>query len=134
MLAYAVGLNVAQPWLDVSVSAPLWFGSGQASSLRGPDLDAAYHGFMHSVEWYLSGRSDKVADAASWLKESEQIELGLWNTEQAEGTAKSEGGVGMAYERPQTEGVTPETEARGETAADPRVRRRTIGSTGLRAG
>ncbi len=59
MLAYAVGLNVAQPWLDVSVSAPLWFGSGQASSLRGPDLDAAYHGFMHSVEWYLSGRSDK---------------------------------------------------------------------------
>ena len=119
MLAYAVGLNVAQPWLDVSVSAPLWFGSGQASSLRGPDLDAAYHGFMHSVEWYLSGRSDKAADAASWLKESEQIELGLWNTEQAEGTAKSEGGVGTAYERPQTEGVTPETEARGETAADP---------------
>ena len=119
MLAYAVGLNVAQPWLDVSVSAPLWFGSGQASSLRGPDLDAAYHGFMHSVEWYLSGRSDKAADAASWLKESEQIELGLRNTEQAEGTANSEGGVGTAYERPQTEGVTPETEARGETTANP---------------
>ena len=119
MLAYAVGLNVAQPWLDVSVSAPPWFGSGQASSLRGPDLDAAYHGFMHSVEWYLSGRSDKAADAASWLKESEQIELGLSNTEQAEGTAKSEGGVGTAYERPQPEGVTPETEARGEATADP---------------
>ena len=118
MLAYAVGLNVAQPWLDVSVSAPLWFGSGQASSLRGPDLDAAYHGFMHSVEWYLSGRSDKAADAASWLKESEQIELGLWNTEQAEGTANSEGGGGTVYERPQTEGVTPEAQAREGRAAD----------------
>ena len=66
-----------------------------------PTWTAAYHGFMHSVEWYLSGRSDKAADAASWLKESEQIELGLSNTEQAEGTAKSEGGVGTAYERPQ---------------------------------
>ena len=119
MLAYAVGLNVAQPWLDVSVSAPSWFGSGEASYLRGPDRDAAYHGFMHSAEWYLSGQSDKAADAASWLKESEQIELGLWNTEQAEGTAKSEGGGGMVYERPQTEGVTPETEARGEATADP---------------
>ena len=118
MLAYAVALDVAQPWLDVSVSAPLWFGSGQASSLQGPDLDAAYHGFMHSVEWYLSGRSDKATDAASWLKESEQIELGLWNTEQAEGTAKSEGGVGTAYERPQTEGVTPEAQAREGRAAD----------------
>jgi hypothetical protein len=119
ILPYAVALNVAQPWLNVSDSAPPWFGSDSASSLQGADLDAAYHGFMHSVEWYLSGRSDKAADAASWLKESEQIELGLWNTEQAEGTAKSEGGVGTAYERPQTEGVTPETEARGETAADP---------------
>ena len=118
MLAYAVGLNVAQPWLDFSVSAPLWFGSGQASSLRGPDLDAAYHGFMHSVEWYLTGRSDKAADAASWLKESEQVELGLWSTEQAEGTAKSEGGVGTAYERPQTEGGTPEAQAREGRAAD----------------
>ena len=73
---------------------------------------------MHSVEWYLSGRSDKATDAASWLKESEQIELGLWNTEQAEGTAKSEGGVGTAYERPQTEGVTPEAQAREGRAAD----------------
>ena len=118
MLAYAVALDVAQPWLDVSVSAPLWFGSGQASSLQGPDLDAAYHGFMHSVEWYLSGRSDKATDAASWLKESEQIELGLWNTEQAEGTAKSEGGVGTVYERPQTKGVTPEAQAREGRAAD----------------
>ena len=118
MLAYAVALDVAQPWLDVSVSAPLWFGSGQASSLQGPDLDAAYHGFMHSVEWYLSGRSDKATDAASWLKESEQIELGLWNTEQAEGTAKSEGGVGTVYERPQTKGVTPEAQAREGRATD----------------
>ena len=40
-------------------------------------------------------------------------------TEQAEGTANSQGGGGTVYERPQTEGVTPETEARGETTADP---------------
>ena len=65
MLPYAVALNVAQPWLDVAGSAPPWFGSGSASSLQGTDLDAAYHGFMHAPEWYLSGRSDDAAKAAA---------------------------------------------------------------------
>ena len=55
ILPYAVALNVAQPWLNVSDSAPPWFGSGSASSLQGADLDAAYHGFMHAPEWYLGG-------------------------------------------------------------------------------
>ena len=64
MLPYAVALNVAQPWLDVAGSAPPWFGSGSASSLQGADLDAAYHGFMHAPEWYLSGRSGDAAKAA----------------------------------------------------------------------
>ena len=41
ILPYAVALNVAQPWLNVSDSAPPWFGSGSASSLQGADLDAA---------------------------------------------------------------------------------------------
>ena len=56
---------MAQPWLDVAGSAPSWFGSGSASSLQGTDLDAAYHGFMHAPEWYLSGRSDDAAKAAA---------------------------------------------------------------------
>ena len=64
-LPYAVALDVAQPWLDVSDSAPPWFGSGSASSLQGADLHAAYHGFMHAPEWYLGGRSGDAAKAAA---------------------------------------------------------------------
>ena len=56
MLPYAVALNVAQPWLDVAAPAPPWFGSGSASSLQGADLDAAYRGFVHAPEWWLTGR------------------------------------------------------------------------------
>ena len=76
MLPYAVALNVAQPWLDVAGSAPPWFGSGSASSLQGADLDAAYHGFMHAPEWYLSGRSGDAAKAAAGIgHELELLEL-----------------------------------------------------------
>ena len=78
MLPYAVALNVARPWLDVAGSAPPWFGSGSASSLQGTDLDAAYHGFMHAPEWYLSGRSDDAAKAAAgggYAPEPELLEL-----------------------------------------------------------
>ena len=123
MLPYAVALNVAQPWLDVSDSAPPWFGSGSASSLQRADLDAAFHAFMHAPEWWLTGRSDDAAKAAAqhgYELELELLDLESPDTEKAEGTANSEGGGGTVYERPQTEGVTPETEARGETAADPR--------------
>ena len=75
MLAYAVALNRAEPWLDVAVSAPPWFGSGRASSLRGADLDAAYHGFMHALEWGLTGRSDDAAKAAAGLGYELELEL-----------------------------------------------------------
>ena len=75
MLAYAVALNRAEPWLDVAVSAPPWFGSDKASSLRGADLDAAYHGFMHALEWGLTGRSDDAAKAAAGLGYELELEL-----------------------------------------------------------
>ena len=113
MLAYAVALDAAQPWLDVSVPAPKWFGSGEAASLSASDLDVAYHGFMSAPAWGLAGRSVGAVEAA------ERFQAWMLHTEQAEGTANSEGGGGTVYERPQTEGVTPETEARGETTSDP---------------
>ena len=75
MLPYAVALNVAQPWLNVSDSAPPWFGSGSASSLQGADLDAAYHGFMHAPEWYLTGRSGDAAKAAAELGYELELDL-----------------------------------------------------------
>ena len=75
MLPYAVALNVAQTWLDVSNSAPPWFGSGTASSLRGADLDAAYHGFMHAPEWWLTGRSGDAAKAAAGMGYEFELEL-----------------------------------------------------------
>ena len=51
MLAYAIALDKAQPWLDVSVPAPPWSGSGEAASLSASDQDVAYHGFMSSPAW-----------------------------------------------------------------------------------
>ena len=75
MLAYAVGLDRAQPWLDVSVSAPSWFDSDKESSLRGVNLDAAYHGFMHALEWGLTGRSGDAAKAAAQLGYELELEL-----------------------------------------------------------
>ena len=126
MLAYAIALDEAQPWLDVSLPAPAWFGSGEPASLSASDLDVAYHGFMSAPAWGLAGRSRGAAEAAAEpYSEAEQelsqelSRLAPSYTEQAEGTANSQGGGGPVYERPQTEGVTPETEARGETTADP---------------
>ena len=75
ILPYAVALNVAQPWLNVSDSAPPWFGSGSASSLQGADLDAAYRGFMHAPEWWLTGRSGDAAKAAAGLGYEVEREL-----------------------------------------------------------
>ena len=125
MLAYAIALDAAQPWLDVSVPAPPWFGSGEAA-LGAAYLDVAYHGFMSAPAWGLAGRSRDAAEAAAGPHNEAEQELLLevsrlapLHTEQAEGTANSQGGGGTVYERPQTEGVPPGTEARGETAADP---------------
>ena len=65
MLAYAVALDAAKPWLDVSAPAPSWFGSGEAASLGAHDLDLAYHGFMSAPAWGLAGRSSGAAEAAA---------------------------------------------------------------------
>ncbi len=114
MLAYAIALDEAQPWLDVSVPAPSWVGSGEAASLSAPDLDVAYHGFMSAPAWGLAGRSERAVEAVAGPGEAEQELLDqLSRLEQ--GTANGEGGGGTVYERPQTGGVTPETEAREET-------------------
>ena len=75
MLAYAVALDVAQPWLGVAVSAPPWFGSDEASSVQGADRDAAYSGFMHALQWGLTGRSGDAADAAAGLGYELEFEL-----------------------------------------------------------
>ena len=86
VLAYAVALDRAEPWLDVAVSAPPWFGSGSASSLQGADLDTAYYGFMHALEWGLTGRSGDAANAAAELGnelERDLLELELPDTEKA---------------------------------------------------
>ena len=97
MLAYAIALDAAQPWLDDSVSAPPWFGSGEVASLRASDLDVAYHGFISAPEWGLSGRSEDGADAAAdpddeaereFLRELSQLETS--HGEQAEGSANRE--------------------------------------------
>ncbi len=117
MLAYAIALDAAQPWLDEAVSAPSWFGSGGATSLQGPDLNVAYHGFMSAPEWGLAGRSEGAAEASagpSAEAEQERFLLETLQTEQDERTADSEGGGGAVYERSRTEDVTPETEARRE--------------------
>ena len=115
MLAYAIALDEAQPWLDVSVPAPSWVGSGEAASLSTPDLDVAYHGFMSAPAWGLAGRSQRAVEAVAGPGEAEQELLDqLSRLEQAEGTASGEGGGETVYERPQTGGVTPETEVREE--------------------
>ena len=75
MLPYAVGFDVAQPWLDVTASAPPWFGSRGESSLRGDDLDAAYRAFMHAPEWWLAGRSEDAAKAAAQWGHEEELKL-----------------------------------------------------------
>ena len=88
MLPYAVALNVAQSWLNVSDSAPPWFGSGRESSLRGADLDAAYHAFIHAPEWYLRGRSDDAAKAAAGMGYEIELELLELESPEAETTAR----------------------------------------------
>ena len=93
MLAYAVALDVAQPWLDASVPAPPWFASGEAASLRALDLNVAYHGFMSAPEWGLAGRSEDGAEAAAARRdraEPERFQERTVYTEQAQGTANRE--------------------------------------------
>ena len=75
MLAYAVAFDAAQPWLNVTAPAPPWFGSGDESSPRGPELDAAYRAFLHASEWWLAGRSEDAAKAAAQWGYEEEVQL-----------------------------------------------------------
>ena len=118
MLAYAIALDAAKPWLDVSVPAPSWFGSGEAASLGAHNLGVAYHGFMSAPAWGLAGRSAGAVEAAAGPGTEAEQEL-MRYIEEAEKTANSEVGGGTVYQRLQTEGVTPETDAGGETTAAP---------------
>ena len=106
MLAYAIALDAAKPWLDVSVPAPSWVGSGEATAWGAPDRDVAYHGFMSAPAWGLAGRSNSAVEAAAGPGDAER--------ELLEELSRLE----PLYAE-QAEGVTPETEARRETAADP---------------
>ncbi len=106
MLAYAIALDAAEPWLDVSVPAPSWVGSGEAASLEAPDLNVAYHGFMSAPAWGLADRSEGVVEAAAGPGDAERGLL-----EELSRLEPSYAG--------QAEGATPETEERRETAAGP---------------
>ena len=102
MFAYAVALDVAQPWLDVEASAPPWFGSGEAASLLGPDLDAAYHGFLHESAWGLAGRSEDAAEAAAETDdeiEAELHEMASLQSEEAERTEHRQIADEYGYQR-----------------------------------
>ena len=117
MLAYAVALDAARPWLDTSVPAPPWFGQAETSSVRAPSLNVAYHGFMSSPAWGLADRSEEAVVAAAEPVDSEEPDPFQQHVEQAEETTESEDAGGAASERPQTEGVVPETATRREAAA-----------------
>ena len=95
MIAYAVALDAAQPWLDTSAPAPTWFGLGESSSLESSDLDTAFHGFMNSVEWGLSKRFEATTkeraeertfarpqngDATSGAQVREEAPLETWSS------------------------------------------------------
>lgn len=112
MLAYAVALDAAQAWLDAEASAPSWFGSGTAASLRGPDLDAAYRGFLHESAWGLAGRSEEAAETAA--ESDEEIEAELREVvslqyEEAERTAPRETAAEHGYQRYRVERPVEET-------------------------
>ena len=111
MLAYAVGLNVAQRWLGVAAKAPPWFGSGSASPIRGADLDAAYHAFMHASEWWLAGRSGDAAKAAAGVGYELELELLELESPATETFAHQRAADEVQLELPDTE-----TTARPRTA------------------
>ncbi len=121
MLAYAVAFDVAQPWLTDTAPAPSWFGSGDDSSLRGTELDAAYRAFLHAPEWYLSGRSgDASKAAAQWgyeeevrlLKQLDQLDQEAPEAEQPAHAAGRETAEG-------TEDARSEPEPQCDSPADP---------------
>ena len=63
MLAYAIALDAAGPWLDDAVPAPTWFGETENRAEQGLDLDQAYHFFLSAKTWNLTGRNEGVDEA-----------------------------------------------------------------------
>ena len=108
MLPYAVALGEAQPWLDVTASAPPWFGSGGRSPLPAADLDAAYRGFMHALWWGIPGRSGDAAKAAA--ESGWELELELLELESPEGEPPAHRETAIGTEEPVRELESPELE------------------------
>ena len=134
MLAYAVALDAAQPWLDASVAAPPWFGSGEAA-LRAPDLDVAYHGFMSAPEWGLAGRSEGAAEAAAGPGNGEEPELSRIGCRRTPSRLKGRRTARAVVERCMRDHKLRASRLRrrreGKQRQIPRARRWTIGSTAL---
>ena len=63
MLAYAIALDAAGPWLNDAVPAPSWFGETENREEQGLDLDQAYHFFLSAKTWNLTGRNEGVDEA-----------------------------------------------------------------------
>ena len=65
MLAYAIALDAAGPWLNDAVPAPSWFGATENPEEQGLDLDQAYHFFLSAKTWNLTGRNEGVDKVAA---------------------------------------------------------------------
>ena len=63
LLPYAVALNAAKPWLNDELDAPPWFRVTDIESVGELTRDRreAYHGFMSSEVWDVSGRSKRAS-------------------------------------------------------------------------
>ena len=110
MLAYAIALDAAQPWLDYLLPAPPWFGAGEAAPMRASELDVAFYEFMGSPAWGLAGRSDGAVPKAE-AQETDRFQSVPVYTGQDEGTAQSRGDRGTTYGSPETGAADPEPEA-----------------------
>ena len=65
MLAYAIALDAAGPWLNDAVPAPSWFGATENPEEQGLDLDQAYHFLLSAKTWNLTGRNEGVDKVAA---------------------------------------------------------------------
>ena len=129
-LPYAVAFDVAQPWLDVWALAPAWFVSGEDSSLREADLDAAYRAFLHAPEWWLTGRSEDAAKAAAQHGYQEEIRL-LEELGQLDMESSDAGRSGRIETADQDHDIAREPEARSSSPAVPEARYQTYRSEGM---
>ena len=96
----------------------------RASSLQGADLDVAYSGFMHALQWGLTGRSGDAANAAAELgyeSELELLELESPDTEEAahRGAADETGEAAHRGPADETGEIARELEAQSSPPAAP---------------